>query len=128
MVHARREGGLADFAPWIAEEIGQQMRSVELWIGVVELKPLNREAYGAAGAFTNIVTWARDVEESRAKSEVIAGTLSMYVMGVEEAEPLADRTKKCQLTEEVADMVFRAESNPNAIIYGTFHQYPFDEA
>jgi hypothetical protein len=32
------------------------------------------------------------------------------------------------VTEEVDDMLLRAESNPNAIIYGTFHRYPFDEA
>ena len=106
----------------------QQERQPQLWIGVVEVKPLNRQTYGAAGAFTNIVTWARDAEEFRTKSEVIAATLEMYVMGVEEAEPVAERTMKCQLTEEIADMVSRAESNPNAIIYATFHTYPFDEA
>jgi hypothetical protein len=29
----------------------------ELWIGLAEFKRLNREAYGAAGAFTNVITW-----------------------------------------------------------------------
>ena len=110
------------------KSLNKQEKQQELWIGVVEVKPLDREAYGAAGAFTNIVTWARDVEEFRAKSEIIAAPLDMYVMGVEDAEPLTQRLAKCQLAEEIADMVFRAESNPNAIIYGTFHRYPFDEA
>jgi hypothetical protein len=32
------------------------------------------------------------------------------------------------MTEEIDDMVQRAESNPDAIIYGTFFTYPFDEA
>jgi hypothetical protein len=45
---------------------------------VVELKPVNRQAYGAAGAFTTVL--------------------------------------------------LQAEANPNAIIYGTFYTYPFDEA
>jgi hypothetical protein len=92
------------------------------------VKPLNRKASGAAGAFTNIVTWAHNIEEFRAKSEIIAATLDMYVMDVEDAEPLSQRTAKRQLTDEIADMVCRAESNSNAIIYGTFYTYPFDEA
>jgi hypothetical protein len=106
----------------------QNVRPRELWIGLVELKPLNHEAFSAAGAFTNIVTWARDMGEFRSNADVIAGTLDMYVMDVEEVEPVAVRTAKCQLTEDIADMVQRAESNPAAIIYGTFHTYPFDEA
>jgi hypothetical protein len=110
------------------KSLNTQEKPQELWIGVVEVKPLNRQAYGAAGAFTNIVTWARNIEEFRAKSETIAATLDMYVLGVEDAEPLIQRTAKCQLQEQIADMVSRAESNPNAIIYGTFHRYPFDEA
>ena len=101
---------------------------MELWIGLVELKPLNRQAYGAAGAFTNIVTWARNLDEFRKKTEIIAAKLNMYVASVEEVEPLAQRINNSGLTEEVEDMALRAESNPNAIIYGTFHRYPFDEA
>jgi hypothetical protein len=104
------------------------MRQVELWIGLVELKPLNRQAYGAAGAFTNIVTWANDPEGFRRKAEVIAATINMYVADVEGAEPLAQRAETRIMTEEIDDMVLRAESNPDAIVYGTFHRYRFDEA
>jgi hypothetical protein len=104
------------------------MEQPELWIGLVELKPLQRAAHDAAGAFTNIVTWASDIGEFRAKSEVIAAILDQYVIDVEQAEPLAERASKSELTEEVADMVLRAESNPEAIVYGTFHRYPFNEA
>ncbi len=108
-----------------SEHAGQ---SLHLWIGVVELKPLNAKSYGAAGAFTNIITWACDVAEFRAKAETIATKLEMFVTDIEDVEPLAERMKKCTLSEEIEDMMFRAESNPNAIIYGTFHQYPFNEA
>jgi hypothetical protein len=101
---------------------------VELWIGFVELKPLNREAFGAAGAFTNIVTWANDYEGFRQKADTIAITLEMYVADVEEAEPLSNRARQFNLTEEVEGMVLRAKSNPDAIVYGAFHLYPFDEA
>src|SRR5947207_15433163 len=104
------------------------MQQPELWIGLVDVKPLDRKAYGAAGAFTNIVTWACDIEEFRKKTETIAATLDMFVADIEEAAPLAERINAGSLPEEVEDMVLRAESNQNAIVYGTFHRYPFDEA
>ena len=44
----------------------------ELWIGLVEMKPLDREKYDAAGAFTNIITWACSAVEFRQKAETIA--------------------------------------------------------
>jgi hypothetical protein len=102
------------------------MRQVELWIGLVEFKPLNRQNYGAAGAYTNIVTWASDPESFRRKAQVIAATLEMYVADVEDEEPLSQRAEKWTMTEEIDEMVLRAESNPDAIVYGTFHTYPFD--
>ena len=98
----------------------------ELWTGLVELKPLDRKKYGAAGAFTNLVTWACDSLGFRAKAETIAATLGMYVAGIEDEHPLAASTG--DWPEEFQDMVRRAESNPNAIVYGTFHRYPHDEA
>ncbi len=104
------------------------MQQPELWIGLVELKPLDRNVYGAAGAFTNIVTWASDVAGFRNKAETLATTIDMYVAGIDGAGPLAYRTAVGSLTEEIDDMVLRAEVNPNAIVYGTFHRYPFDEA
>lgn len=104
------------------------MQQPALWIGLVEVKPLDRKAYGAAGAFTNIVTWACDIEGFRKKGETIAATLDMFVANIEGAEPLAERIKVSALNEEIGDMVLRAESNPNAIVNGTFHCYPFDEA
>ena len=102
------------------------MLKPELWTGVVELKPLNREEYQAAGAFTNIVTWARDAEEFRAKAETIASSLGMYVLDMEQVKPIGKYSESWP--EEFEDMVKRAESNPNAIIYGTFHTYPHDQA
>jgi hypothetical protein len=100
----------------------------ELWIGLVELRPLNREGYGAAGAFTNIVTWACDAKEFRKKADRIAATLNLYVIGIEGEESLAQRTNKRILSGEIEDMILRAESNPSAIVYGTFHTYRSDEA
>jgi hypothetical protein len=100
----------------------------ELWIGLVELRPLDRDAYGAAGAFTNIITWACDASEFRRKAEIIAATLNLYVLDIEGEEPLTQRTKTWTPSDEIEDMIQRAETNPNAIVYGTFHQYRVDQA
>jgi hypothetical protein len=103
------------------------MSQLEMWIGLVELKPLDRRKFDFAGAFTNIITCADSPEAFRRKATAME-TLNMFVADVQNAESLAKRTENSTLTEEVEDMQHRAEFNPNAIIYGNFHTYPFDEA
>ena len=103
-------------------------RQMELWIGLVELKPLNHQVDAEAGAFTHIVTWTTDPEGFRKKVQAVAKTIEFYLFAVEWAEPVAERLKRVSLSEEIDDMVMRAESNPNAIIWGTFYTYPFNEA
>ncbi len=99
-----------------------------LWIGLVELKPFNQKEYATAGAFTNIVTWATDVDGFRSKVQVIAKELDMYVAEIENPEPLRERFKDAAMGEEIEAMVLRAETNPDAIVYGTFHNYPHHES
>jgi hypothetical protein len=102
---------------------------LELWIGLVHLKPLSKEAMeGAAGAYTNIISWARDSGEFRRKTETIAATMDLYVVDVEGEQPLRERLQTRKTSEELEDMILRAENNPNAIVYGTFHRYPHDDA
>lgn len=98
----------------------------ELWIGLVEMRPQNKKLYGTAGAFVEILTWASDSSEYRIKAETIAATLDLYVVGVEREQPLSVRLETVTPSEELEDMIHRAESNPNAIIYGTFHRWEFD--
>src|SRR5258708_5746547 len=95
------------------------MQQPELWIGLVEVKPLDRKAYGAAGAFTNIVTWACDIEEFRKKTETIAATLDMFVVDVEGAAPLTERIKAWSLPEEIEDMVLRATTPAVVAVLGS---------
>lgn len=99
----------------------------ELWIGLVEVRPLDRTAYGAAGAFTYIVTWACNAAGFRKKADTIIATLNLYVIGVKGEEPLAHWTEKQTPSEEIEDMIQRAEFNPNAIVWGTFHRYRVDQ-
>jgi len=100
----------------------------ELWIGMVELRPLKRPASEPAGAFTNIVTWARDKAEFRTKAEIIAAEFEMYSVEIEDEEPVEQRLKNHSIDEKVEDPIERATLNPDAILYGSFHSYMNDDA
>jgi hypothetical protein len=100
----------------------------ELWRGLVELRrlPDSELLSGSAGAFTTIVTWASNSAEYRNKAERLAASLGLYVFGVEGAHPVADDPPSS--ADEIADLLERAEANPNAILYGTFHTYRSEDA
>jgi hypothetical protein len=69
------------------------------------------------GAFTYIVTWACDAAEFRKKADTIVATLDLYVAGIEGEEPLAQWIEKRSPSDEVEDMIQRAEVNRNAIVW-----------
>jgi hypothetical protein len=54
--------------------------------------------------------------------------MKLYVVEIEDEEPFAERVRKFQVDEEIEDMAQQAESDPNAILCGTFHRYPQEEA
>jgi len=84
-----------------------------------------------SGAFVNIVTWPTDVEEYRRNADrVISKIDDLSVADVVGPEPVAARRARVggALKEETEDMIERATSNPNAIIYGTFFQFRHDDA
>jgi hypothetical protein len=104
--------------------------SLELWIGLVHLRPQKPGGAedileGAAGALTNVVTWAQNPNEFRKKAETLAAAMELCVVEIEDERPLHDEAVH---TEAVEDMLLQAESDPNAIIYGTFHLYMRDDA
>jgi hypothetical protein len=99
----------------------------ELWIGLVEARPNDRAAYGDAGAFTYIITWACDSTDFRKKADTILATLNLYVADVEGEEQLERWLEKRSPSAEIEDMIQRAEFNPNAIVWGTFHRYRADD-
>jgi hypothetical protein len=88
------------------------MPQAQLWIGLVELKPLNRQGSGAAGAFTNIVTWARDLQGFRRNADIVAETVGAYVIDVQGAEPLSERAKSASFTEEIRTRLSTVDSTP----------------
>jgi hypothetical protein len=102
----------------------------EVWIGLVEVRkyPDCEILAGKPGAFTNIITWASSNEEFRQKVVQLAMSLRLFVVGIEGAEPLAQRKQKFSIDPELEALEEQASLNPNAILYGTFHTYLRDEA
>src|SRR5438046_8903700 len=108
-------------------------RKKRLWIGLVEVRPGSRNGEileDTKGAFVNIVTWASDADGYRRNAELIASRLGLFVVDIENAEPVESRRKNKSVVfnDEIEDMMTRAEENPNAIIYGTFHTFEKDNA
>lgn len=106
----------------------------QLWIGMVEVRPMNgkSEILGdTKGAFVNIVTWASDAEQYKRNADLIIGKLGgLCVCEVVDPEPVETRRARMggHFEEDVEEMISRAEGNPNAIIYGTFHMFEKDDA
>jgi hypothetical protein len=102
----------------------------ELWIGKVEVRPLkgSRTLGDAKGAFVNMVTWVTNAEEYRRNVDLVLGKLGLFAVEVENPEPVSIRRQKADFDEEIEDMIIRAQDNPNAIIYGTFHEWDRDTA
>lgn len=101
----------------------------ELWKGLVELRrlPDSQLLRGWAGAFTWIVTWASNSAEFRNRTELLATSLGLYVLGIEGEHPIQP-DGYTTVTEEIAEMIERAAGNPDAILHGTFHTYRHNDA
>jgi hypothetical protein len=99
------------------------------WRGLVEIRRLPQSDLlrDSVGAFTWIVTWASTAAEFRSQADRLAASLGLYVFGVEGEHPVANDAP-CAVNEQVADLIERAEQNPSAILYGTFHTYRSDDA
>jgi hypothetical protein len=110
--------------------LNSQTREKELWIGMVEVRPLNgsRTLGDAKGAFVNVVTWASGVEDYRRNADLVLGELGLFVVEIENPEPVSIRRTKAEIEEVIEEMITRAQDNPNAIIYGTFHTWNKDTA
>jgi hypothetical protein len=105
-------------------------RRKQLWIGKVEVRaPKATDVLAdAKGAFVNLVTWASDIYEFKSNAELVLGKLGLSIIDIENPEPVSIRRQKADFDDEIEDMVSRAENNPNAIIYGTFHTWTRDDA
>jgi len=107
-----------------------QLKGKQLWMGLVEVRALKgtRVLTDAKGAFLNLVTWASDAEEFKSKAELVLGKLGLFVVQIENPEPVSIRRKNVEFEVEVEDMIAGALDNPNAIVYETLHTWKRDTA
>jgi hypothetical protein len=107
-----------------------QTKKKELWIGKVEVRPLkgSRTLGDAKGAFVNVVTWASDARDFRRNADLVLGELGLFIVEIENPEPVSIRRTKAEFEETIEEMITRAQDNANAIIYGTFHTWDGDTA
>ncbi len=92
----------------------------QLWIGVVEVLLEPAALDGDTRAFTNVVTWANNTSDYvDSVTRVFAG-YGWSVLGTENERPVDIET---DYTDEIAEIIERAEANPNACIFATFYSY-----
>jgi hypothetical protein len=70
--------------------------------------------------FMNITTWADSKEAASTKIRQYLESFGWHLVSVEQADVIEE---DAEYGEEVAEMIERTRSNPNAIILGTFHTY-----
>jgi hypothetical protein len=92
-----------------------------LWIGLVEVLTEPNDDEGNTRAFANVVAWA-DSEEGYATfvSEVLGG-YGWTILGKEDVRLVSHGSDYC---EEIGEMIERAQSFPEACIFGTLYYYP----
>jgi len=94
----------------------------QIWIGTIEVYFADSETPSVwKPAFTTVTTWACNSEEFKQKCTRMLDSYGWKLLGIERANPVSDED---EFSEETEDMLERTKSNPNAIIYGTFHTYP----
>lgn len=93
-----------------------------IWLGTVHLEYATEEApLRLRRAFTNVTTWACDLDEFVQKSEQMLEHYGWRLLGVEEARPVDESQ---EFEDEMRKMIERTRKNPSAVIYGAFHTYP----
>jgi hypothetical protein len=97
----------------------------ELWIGVVEVLTEPSEGDGDTRAFTNVVTWANTAQGYIDSVTSVFEGYGWTLLGAENVRPIAQQRN---FNEEMAEIVERAKTNPDACIYATFHYYPSQPA
>jgi hypothetical protein len=94
----------------------------DIWIGNIEISWSDEKTPTVfRPAFTVVTTWATNPAEFREKCVRMLESYGWKLLDVEQANSVPNEV---EFSEEVEDMLARTRSNPNAIIYGTFHSYP----
>jgi len=92
----------------------------ELWIGVVEVLTEPTIVDGDTRAFTNVITWATTASDYVDSVTAVFTEYSWTVLGTENERPVASENG---FSEEITEIIERAQQNPKACIFTTFHYY-----
>jgi hypothetical protein len=93
----------------------------ELWIGVVEVLTESSAGDGDTRAFTNVVTWASTVSDFVDSVIPVFTEYGWTVLATGNARHVANEGG---FSEEITEILERAEQNPKACIFATFYYYP----
>jgi len=93
----------------------------ELWIGLVEVLTEPGVGSGDTRAFTNVVTWASTVSGYVDSVTKVFTEYGWSVLGTESERPIAGESG---FSEEITEIIERAQLNPKACIFATFYYYP----
>ena len=93
----------------------------ELWIGLVEVLTEPSVGDGNTRAFTNVVTWASTVSDYVDSVTKVFTEYGWSVLGTENERPVASET---DFSDEISEIIERAQQIPKACIFATFHYYP----
>ncbi len=93
-----------------------------LWNTLVEISVQPEDfPSGDTVGFMNITTWATSAETAQVKIANYIEQFDWHIVRVEEAKAIDEDFIADD--DEYADMIERANANPEAIICGTFHGY-----
>jgi hypothetical protein len=97
----------------------------DIWIGMVQVLSLpdSEILQGVSGAYVNILTWASNPSEFRAKAKELMDYLGLKLVGVKEEEPLSEREKRGEVDVGIAQVALEVRDNPKSIRYMTFHTW-----
>jgi hypothetical protein len=93
----------------------------ELWIGVVEVLTEPSPGTGNTLAFTNVVAWADAASDYVSSVNAMLSGYGWTVLNIDHLRPISGDSK---FSDEIAEIIERAKTNPSGCIFGTFHYYP----
>jgi hypothetical protein len=102
-----------------------QSTDKEIWIGMVKVLslPSSEILPGVSGAYANVLTWASNSSEFRAKAKELMDYLGLKLVGVEYEEPLSERERRGEVDSKIAQVALEVKGNPKSIRYLTFHTW-----
>jgi len=96
------------------------MRRPTVAVGLCALRKMMKEL-GDTGCYTNIVAWAHDVVDFRAKVSRILEKDAWFVVGAEDCQTVDEFD---DVPDVLLEQIQTAKSRPDDCIFGTLHYFP----